>query len=552
MRITFVFMVSAAIGCGGPAEGPKAPTGGGGSGDVKPAAPGDVSFDVVAQEIKGLVFEPEAMGSPGMPLAEPKGQREPQTGAKLDALIKKQQQTFTNTKDPVQKEAQATLLATMLYHKSKELQGDDQQQRLKDARQVLRDAAQVSGAKVDDITLRILGSYELLLGDYPAAEKAWSMLVTNYPKDKDELFNRAWWAFSLLKQFKNAEALAVVKDQKLDDKQPELAYTTAWAKWRTGDDAGAWQAILTAARGWKDVKGSLRDALDRDVYLFAGRTNTSMTDAVTQLSSVYGKAKDQQYDLLAALGLKAYRFAGRWNDGVAAIEKALAVAGDKVPTTDRPVLFYEEADYTVSLDDPVAAEKFAKQALESLPGCGQKCSDKDKETIVESISGMATLFHVLYATANDVRYYQPAHDLYEATIPLLTMNDARRAESTKYAATLEATLRGMKAGTGTHEKGAMTSLLGHHNQEVQACYELGLQSNPKLGGTVIVNLEVEQSGVVKGASTDPKAGLADLSLVAGCVAEHAKAWKLPKRGQAGTTRIKLTYNMSPPSSAPRK
>ena len=108
--------------------------------------------------------------------------------------------------------------------------------------------------------------------------------------------------------------------------------------------------------------------------------------------------------------------------------------------------------------------------------------------------------------------------------------------------TLEQTLKNTKAGTGTHDKDAIGALLGRHNQEVQACYEQGLAANPKLGGRLVVNLEAEQSGAIKGAATEPKAGLADMSAVAGCVAEHAKAWKLPKRGMAGTTRIKLTYS----------
>ena len=88
------------------------------------------------------------------------------------------------------------------------------------------------------------------------------------------------------------------------------------------------------------------------------------------------------------------------------------------------------------------------------------------------------------------------------------------------------------------------ALLDRHSQEVQACYEATLAANPKLAGTVTLNLETDQTGVIKGVSTDPKAGLADLSAVAGCVAEHARSWKLPKRGTAGTTRIKLTYAMS--------
>src|SRR5438045_2598296 len=63
------------------------------------------------------------------------------------------------------------------------------------------DAAAPAGDKFDEVTLRLLGSYELLFEDYPAAEKAWGGLVTSAPKDKDIQTNKAWLAYSQLMQF---------------------------------------------------------------------------------------------------------------------------------------------------------------------------------------------------------------------------------------------------------------------------------------------------------------------------------------------------------------
>lgn len=532
-RLPFL-MLSLLVACGGTQDKGTTPTGGGasGGGGGKPAAAGDVSFDVTGIEVKGVVFEPEALGRPGMPLVE----------AKKKVTIEKQRQVFTSTKDPVQKEAQAAILATLLYQKAKEDKANEKTL-WTEARQALRDAATISGDKVDEITLRLLGSYELLLEDYPAAEKAWGTLVKNAPKDKDVLYNRAWWAYALLKQFKNADALAAVKDEALSDKQPELAYVTAWAKWRGGDDAGAWTAIVAAAKGWGNNAG--RDALDRDVYLFAGRSNVSFAETQTAMFSLFGaKQKAQQYEVLAKLGLQSYGFAGRWADGVAALDKAVEVAGNTVPVNDLPVLRYSQADYTVRLDSPEVAAKYGKQAIDAMPPCGAKCSEKDKQDLITALQGMGLLFHVLYATANDVRYYQPAHDLYTATVSLI-MDNGKRAEAQKNLATLEATLKNTKAGTGTHDKGAIGALINRHNQEVQSCYETALAANPKLGGSLTLNLEADQTGGVKGVATEPKAGLADLAAVAGCVAEHAKGWKLPKRGMAGNTRIKVAYQLAP-------
>ena len=60
---------------------------------------------------------------------------------------------------------------------------------------------------------------------------------------------------------------------------------------------------------------------------------------------------------------------------------------------------------------------------------------------------------------------------------------------------------------------------------------------------------VERHGVIKGAATEPKGVLQDMAAVATCVANHAKTWKLPKRGMAGNTRIKLAYTFA---AAPAK
>ncbi|MBA3464249.1 MAG: AgmX/PglI C-terminal domain-containing protein [Deltaproteobacteria bacterium] len=528
------FLLATLVACGGTPEKTTTPTGGGtgGSGGGKPAAAGDVSFDVTGIEVKGMVFEPEALGRPGMPLVE----------AKKKVTIDKQRTVFANTKDPVQKEAQAAILATLLYQQSK-VDKTKEKELWIEARQALRDAAKISGDKVDEITLRLLGSYELLLEDYAAAETAWAALVNADPKNKEALYSRAWWAFALLKQFKNPAALDVVKNEALSDKQPELAYVTAWAKWRASDDAGAWTAIVTAANGWGNMAG--REALDRDVYLFAGRSNVSLAETTPAMFKVFNaKQKAQQYEVLAKLGLQSYGFAGRWADGVAALDQAVALAGASVPVNDLPVLRYSQADFTVRLDAPEVAAKYGKQAIEAMPACGAKCSEKEKQDLIGALQGMGLLFHVLYATANDLRYYQPAHDLYTATISLI-MDGTKRAEAQKNLATLEATVKNTKAGTGTHDKGAIGALVNRHNQEVQACYEAQLAANPKLGGNLTLNLESDNTGAVKGVATEPKAGLADLSAVAGCVAEHAKGWKLPKRGMAGNTRIKVVYALSP-------
>ncbi len=530
-RLSLVLV--ATLGCGGAAkDAPTTPGSNAGSG-AKPAAAGDVSLEIPPIEIKGVIFEPEGLGRPGMPLYEPKAR---------GLTVAKQKQIFGSTKGAVEKQAQGAVLATMLYQESKKATGDAAKALVEEARQVLRTSQAAAGKDVDEVTFRLLGSYELMADDFAAAEKAWEGVVAKGPKSKELGYNKAWWAHSLLKQYKNAEALAVVKNDAPDAKQPELAYVMAWAKWRAGDDAGAWQAIVAAASGWGT--NANKDVIERDVLLFAGRSSEPFTKVAPELYKIFGaKTPAQQYEVVAKLGLQAYQYAGKWADAVASLDEALKLAGTTVLPTDKLVIKYTQADMTVRLDQPDTAARHGKDALAVMPTCA-KCSPQDKENVVTGIYGIARVFHLLYATANDVRFYQPAHDLYVETIPLMVSNNTLRTQAQNDLKTLETTLKNTKAGTGTHEKQAIGVLMQRHNQEIQACFEETLAGSPKLSGTVTVTLESDATGEIKGAASDPKAGTDGLSAVAGCIVANAKSWKLPKRGMAGNTRIKLVYQLS--------
>jgi tetratricopeptide (TPR) repeat protein len=548
------FLLLAMVACAGAHEEakPDSPAAAGAPGaptaPVKKMASGDVSFELATTEVKGNLYEPDALGRPGMPLIDPK----------RPVPIDKQRALVQSSKDPVQKQAQAAVLATMLYRQAKE---DKSKEKALwgEARQLLRDVAQqVGDANVDEVTIRLLGSYEILLEDYAAAEKAWASLIDKDPKSKELPFNRAYLAYSQLKQFKNAEAVTAIGGAAPDDKQPELAYVTAWAKWRTGDNQGAWQAIAAAAKGWG--QNLRREELEQNVLMFACRGGITFEQAQPVLimmaqdkvqAMMPKKGKDSKevkektqlfgYDLLAKLGISGFGLTGQWADAVAALNKAIEFGGDTVLPDDRVVMRYSQADYTIKLDTPDATVAFAKQTVDALAAC-PKCTDKDKTNYAQGIYQTGRLFHILYATANDKRYYQPAHDLYAMSLPLLPA--ATQGQAQQDAAKLETTVKNIKPGTGTHDKGAMGALLVRHAPEVATCFENVLQRNPKLAGNLSVMLESDASGEIKGVATEPRAGQADMAAVATCAAERAKSWKLPKRGMPGTTRIKATFSLA--------
>lgn len=507
-------------------------TAAGGAGGGRPLAAGDVPLDIANIAIKGMVFEPEALGRPGMPFYEPKNKAQ---------TIDQQKKAMESAKDLILKQAQAAVLATMMYIESKKQTGPAQKQSLADARQVLRDVATLAKDQVDPITLRLLGSYEIQLEDWSAAEKAWGGLVKAAPKDKDVAYNKAWWAYTLLKQNRTADAVEVFKGDVPTSKQPEAAYAMAWAKWRGGDDQGAWQAMVAACAGWG--KNPNKDVIERDTLFFAGRSGMALAQIKPELFKVLdAKTPAQQYAVLVKLGLQAYQFAGRWADGVAALEDAIKIA-PSVPLDDRVAIGFFQAEFTVRLDQPDAASRHAKDAIAAMPACGSKCSEKQKQEFLVGIYGIARTFHLLYATSNDVRYYQPAHDLYAQVGPLI-QDQTTRSQSKADLETLEKTLQNMRPGTGTHEKQAIGVLLQRHNQEIQACYERLLAGDPKLAGELVLELESDATGVINAANSNPKAGAADLAAVATCAINNAKQWKLPKRGMAGNTYIKLTYALA--------
>ena len=140
------FLLAAAA-CGGAPETAKTPGGGSGSsGPAKPAAAGDVAFEVPTIDIKGMVFDPEALERPGMMLSPPKKK----------TTIEKLRDIVAKTKDTETRQALAIGLATMLYEKSKDDKPNADKE-LAEARQTLRDAVAAAGDKVDDLTLKFDG-----------------------------------------------------------------------------------------------------------------------------------------------------------------------------------------------------------------------------------------------------------------------------------------------------------------------------------------------------------------------------------------------------------
>jgi tetratricopeptide (TPR) repeat protein len=509
--------------CGAPPE-PQKPVDGVGPAAAS-TADADLNIELPKIDLKGVVFQPE-LGRPPMPYVE----------GKKKLPIDKQRVVVAKAKEPEVREAMSQVLATQLYQASKAETGGKEKPLLEEGRQVMRDALKGANDPPDANTLRMLGVYDILLGDYAAAATSWERLTNLDPNDKEVDSFRAWWVYCLLVTDKNVEAAAAVKGLVPQLKSPELAYVIAWARWRGGDNAGAWQAMRAAAIGWPEkVKNSI---IERDLILFAGRAMAPVAEAVTVATAFAGPQKGDQYALLFKLS-QSMTAAGRYPDANSAIDALLQAVGADVPKQDPPVLRRQQAELTLRFDDPTSGARFGKQSLEALAACGAACPDK---SVVAAVQQVATFFHSIYATSQDLRFYPPAHELYAAV--LAATEPAKKPAVQQLSDQLEQTKRNLRKGGGVHDKEIVAALIGLHKDEVQACYEASLSGNPSIGGALALQLEFDVRGGVTGATSTPPAGDSDLAAVAKCALARARNWRLPARGKPGVSRVKVNYELS--------
>jgi hypothetical protein len=521
----------AAVGCGSTTpDSVDYQRPGEGSDGGKPAGSDtDLTIDLPKVELKGAAFGPEALVRPPMPVAE--GRRK--------LTIDKQRQALAKAKDPQEREGQAQILATQLFQASKAESGGKEKPLLEEGRQVLRAAYTGAGESPDVNTIRMLGVYEIMLGDWAAAAPLWERLTVGNPQDKEVDHFRTWWINSLLLSGQNAAALAASQGVTPSLKSYELAYVIAWARWRAGDGAGAWQAMRAAAIGWPDkpkLKGSI---IERDLVLFAGRTPVTVSEAATVTAAFAGAGSADQYAILFKLS-QSMSAAGRYPDTIAAVDAALRAVGSDVPKQDPPKLRFSQAELTLRFDDPVSGARLGKQAIEAVVACGAACPDK--ADVISAVLRIATFYHSIYATSQDVRFFAPALEIYAAVSA--ASDPAKKEEVDKLSKQLEQTKKNVRAGGGVHDKEIVAALMGLHSQEVLACYEQTLSSVPKLSGTLTLDLEFDNRGGVTGATSTPPAGDAELAAVAKCALERGKTWRLPTRGKPGVTRVKLSYELS--------
>ena len=505
-------MIIAVVAVTGAACGPKAvePPPAGPDRPVEPAggSTADITAELGPITLEGLVFTPEALPPPAMLLVRA---RPPQTLAKATAAWMKLQ---TDTRASKAKRVTAgQILATLLFEEAGRVP-EQKRERLIEAISAIQ--ALTATLEVDAATLEMGAALAAAAGDEDAAAKFDGELVRRFPTQKAGAAAQARIAFAHLRAGRNAEATSALAGSEPSEKNPGLAYVIAWSRFRAGDRVTAARAIEAAARGWTDA--AYRDPLWRDYLVIASRSDVSPADAAATIGAVFTRPADR-FAIVHQLSL-AFGFAGRAAGAAAAIDLAVNAGAGDVTKGDLVRARLEQASFAWAagrVEDIAPALAAANTVLD---GCSD-CSPAALGGLEAALETHGDELRAVADASQDERYVRAA-------------------------AAIDALRKGSAAGTSTKKDfqgkayvDALARVLAARLQGLQACYEATLQAEPKLAGPLTLSIEIDGTGAVQGASSDPAAGTSGLSAVAGCMEQHARTWSLPSRPMKGVSRIKL-------------
>ncbi len=396
----------------------------------------------------------------------------------------------------------------------------------------------------DEATLQMLSVAEMTLGDEDAATKVYEEAV-KLTDSKHLNYYKTWLTLQYLKADRNAEALALVNDWDRSDVKDSInqlaAYVAAWTKFRAADYAGALEEITKACELWGNRPG--RDAVIEEAVFFMARAGKPLADADTAITQLTGGNPDKRYRFLYFLA-QQYQAAGYFEQGSAALK--LLASGDvrdPVPINDQMAFRFERATMELMADHPTEAANLLLEAYSLLEPCADKCSPSYKDAVAKSIAQYATLFHTLYATSLDEKYFEPAKTLYEFYINKMDREDKEVVRG--YLTRLTDTKENADPKQGKHDAETMAKSLQLKQNVVKACYEARLAFEPELAGNLKITINVNNNGKVEGVDTEPAPGKEGIPFVAACVTERAKNWSFPGRTVPGNTAVVWPVELAP-------
>ena len=517
--------------------------GGDTSGPEGSLLPQDQTFTLKDVEVRGVAFAPQAVGLPVMTQVSGRGR------PNIDRL---RRHVARKNPDP----AEVHQLATALWQEASAAAASDAgraAQMREEARAALRKLRGSLGAKADAVTLEMLAAAELWLGDDAAAAAAYDELVRRFPQHQGARAFQTWLALLRLRQNKVADAAALVKGWRLEDLGDVGSYVLAWVSFLAGEGAAARSGIARALTSWREQ--TTRPVVERDLLLILARSGADADAAGKIIAEVSGNETQKRYVLMFRLS-EAFEKDGRYADAARALDIVVDdVVKGQMPPDDLVGFRFRQADYAFRLNQPAEAADRAIVAHQALKSCGQRCPASTAQAVTERILKLAQFSHTVYAKSQDQRHYQAAQKLYRYYLEIPDRKDAETVRG--FLRSLEETRSAADPNAGKHDAEVMLNVALARREALAACYESALMREPALEGSIKLSVEVDHTGKVAGAASDPAGGAEGLSRAAGCAVDRARAWSFPSRTVPGKTvleipiqfRVQLPPGAAPPASA---
>ena len=512
--------------------------GGDTSGPEGSLLPQDQTFTLKDVEVRGVAFEPQALGLPVMTQVTGRGR------PNVDRL---RRHVARKNPDP----AEVHQFATALWQEAGAASATDAgraTQLREEARAALRKLRGSLGAKADAVTLEMLAAAELWLGDIAAAAGAYDELVRRFPQHQGTRAFQTWLALLRLRQNKVADAAALVKGWRLEDLGDVGSYVLAWVSFLAGDGAAARTGIARALASWREQ--STRPVVERDLLLILARSGADADAAGKIVAEASGNDTQKRYVLMFKLS-EAFEKDGRYAEAARALDIVVEdVVKGQMPPDDLVGFRFRQADYAFRLNEPGQAADRAILAHQALKTCGNRCPATTGQAVSERILKLAQFSHTVYAKSQDQRHYQAAQKLYRHYLEMPDRNDVETVRG--YLRSLEDTKSAADPNAGKHDAEVMLNVALARREALASCYESALMREPALEGSIKLSVEVDHTGMVAGAASDPAGGAEGLSRAAACAVERARSWVFPSRTVPGKTVLEIPVQFrvqAPPGAA---
>jgi hypothetical protein len=488
---------------------------------VEAPEPEAAKIALEAWEIPGIVFEPEALN-----LAEMPG-----NGTTVKRTIDEQKKRVAKAKKAAAAKEKLDL-GLLLWYTPPPGTGKEARKALRaqreEALKVLTEAAAQPGASEE-----LLWAYavaEHYAGDPAKAKGAWDALIGKFAASKQLA---RYQALRNVIDLKERAPLSQSQPASLDGAPYEAAYVMAWTRFRGGDAAGAQAALLAAAERWTNLESLVN--LRRDFILIMTRTGGSPQVALPALGELV-KKDNGDWDKVAGLLAEAYGGAGEF---AASIEVYDVLFQNAPPEKQSELRLLQALAWTRLVEPAKAAQALAEawKKLDGLPAA----ADPLRDAVAKRIGDLGIRFHFFFQKSRDERFLQPAKDLYALYLSIPGRADAAKVKD-EYLPALEQTVKVYAEAKGVGELPA--DLVKRHMslylEQVGACYEAALQSDPALTSEQSLSVSVAADGkVTEAAASDDNVGK--------CIAGRAKSWVFPATGVV--TKITAPFKFAPKSSA---